>query len=134
MVDASALVEYLLRTELGREVASIVEAPDTDLHVPAFCDVEISGALARASRLGLLDHARALEALTSYEDLPLTRYGHGWLMLRVYELAEHLPTHDAPYVALCERLDAALLTGDEQLTRTVGEFLQINVIGVGVAT
>jgi predicted nucleic acid-binding protein len=131
VVDASALVEYLLRTELGRDITSIIEAPESDLHVPVLCDVEVAGALSQARSLELIDTERAQEALACYVDLPLTRYGHQWLLPRILELSEHLASSDATYVALCERLDATLLTGDRQLTTAVGRLLPLNVIGVG---
>jgi predicted nucleic acid-binding protein len=44
-VDASAVVEFLLGTALGRAMQETLTAPDVDLHVPSLCDVEVASAL-----------------------------------------------------------------------------------------
>jgi len=49
VTDASALVEYLLRTGYAPQVEAVLTAKDTDLHVPALCDVEVTAALRRGS-------------------------------------------------------------------------------------
>lgn len=130
MVDAPAVLEYLLRTAIGRDIATIVEAPDTDLHTPALCDVEVSRGLDRAVERGLVTPARAASALRLYADLPVTRHGHVGLLERMAELAGALEAERAAYVALGERLDATVLTADRELTRAARELLSINVISV----
>ena len=42
VVDASALIEYLLRTPQARFFDSASTLPDADLHVPGLCDLEDS--------------------------------------------------------------------------------------------
>ena len=130
VVDASAFAEYVLRTGLGREVASVIEEPDAELHVPAVCDVELCGGLRRMINAAELDISRAHSALAIYVNLPIVRHGHLRYMPRIMELRDNFSAYDAAYVALCERLDAMLVTCDARLTRAAQEHVTINVVGV----
>lgn len=121
VADASALAEYLLRTDRGEHVAAVVEAPDHDLHAPSLCDVELAAVLRRALLRGRLRIGRARAALRDYLDLPLMRHGHRRSLRRALELRENFSMYDAVYVALAERLDAPLLTADRALARAVGD-------------
>lgn len=125
VADASALVEFLLSPMTVETVAATIEAPETDLHVPALCDVEVTAALRRAVLSRLLPEDRAREALRDYLDLPLTRHGHEAILQRVLDLRDNFSTYDAIYAALAEALDAPLLTADTGLTRAVKERLGI---------
>ncbi|HEV3473639.1 MAG TPA: type II toxin-antitoxin system VapC family toxin, partial [Actinomycetota bacterium] len=129
MLDASAIGEYLLRTELGLQVETIIEEPDARLNVPAICDVEVCSALRRTIRSGELQPSQAVEALAVYLALPITRYGHTALVGRIFELRDNFAASDAAYVALCEQLSATLVTCDNRLTRLVQQRLPLNVIG-----
>jgi predicted nucleic acid-binding protein len=119
VVDASALVEYLLRTARGRLLESIFTRRETDLHIPALCDVEVAAVLRRGLLGGRLQRTRAAQVIEDLRDLPLTRHGHQLLVERILLLGQNLSAYDATYVALAERLDAALLTADDRLTRAV---------------
>jgi predicted nucleic acid-binding protein len=100
-------------------VEEVLRAPDTDLHVPALCDVEVASALRRGLLAGAVPEARAREALEDYLDLPLRRYGHQSLMARVLALRVNFSAYDGIYVALAERLGAEILTADSSLARAV---------------
>lgn len=119
--DASALVEYLLRTDLSAALRGVIEDKETDLHIPALCDVEITSALRRAIASRLIGESRAGEALETYLDLPLSRHGHQTLLARVLSLRQNFSAYDATYVALAERLGAELLTADQHLARSVAK-------------
>lgn len=110
-------MEHLLGTGRGAAVGDALRADDVDLHVPSLCDVEVSAVLRRGLLAGLIEEARAREALTDYRDLPLLRHGHLPLLERVLALRENFSAYDAVYVALAERLGASLLTADERLAR-----------------
>jgi predicted nucleic acid-binding protein len=69
-------------------------------------------------RRGLIGTLRAREALDDYSALPLVRHDHAAFLARAFDLAT-LSAYDAIYVALAERLDAALLTTDLRLARAV---------------
>ena len=117
VADASALVEFLLRTPQARFFDPLLTSPDADLHVPALCDLEVVSALRGALRRDLATAPRAEEALRHFLDLPLTRHGHQGLLFRCLELRDGLSAYDASYVALAERLDADLVTADRRLAR-----------------
>ncbi len=117
VVDASALVEYLLQTPDGVRVREIVRQPAADLHVPALCDIEISSALRRGLLTGRLEPLRAQAALEDYLEFPVTRHGHRHLLFRILALRNNVSAYDATYIALAERLGASLLTADGSLGR-----------------
>ena len=48
VADASALVEYLLRTPREAAIGEIVGKPDVAIHVPALCDIEVAAVVRRA--------------------------------------------------------------------------------------
>jgi predicted nucleic acid-binding protein len=119
-----------LLTELGRQIQSIVEAPDTDVHAPEVCDVEFISGLRRMNRDSLTED-RAYEALLDYVTLPLIRHAHLRFVRRMFDLRENFTSSDATYVALAEDLDATLVTCDLRLTRAARQFTDLNVVGVG---
>jgi predicted nucleic acid-binding protein len=129
VVDASALVELLLATEQAPRVAAEIGA-DSDLHVPALCDVEVASALRRALLAGRLDESRALVALRDLADLPLTRHGHQLLLGRILALRDNLSAYDATYAALAERLEATLVTADAGLAVAARKRLGLEVVSV----
>jgi predicted nucleic acid-binding protein len=121
VVDASALVEYILQTRRSAEVGNIIQSSHNSLHVPALCDVEVTAALRRAVITGVMTEERGREALSDYADLALNRHGHLAVMQRILDLRDNFSAYDATYVALAERLDASLLTCDEALARAVSQ-------------
>jgi predicted nucleic acid-binding protein len=118
VVDASALMEFLLRTPQARFFDPLLTIPDADLHTPALCDLEVVSALRSGLRRELFSVGRAEEALQDYLDLPLTRHGHQGLVHRCFQLRDISSAYDASYVALAERLEADLITADRRLART----------------
>lgn len=129
VADASALVEYLLRTRHARWIGPVVEDPETDLHVPALCDVEVASALRRALLSGVMEVARAEAALEDYLDLPLAKHGHDALLAPILRLREHFSAYDATYVALAQRLGASLLTADRRLSRAAHRRARVRIVG-----
>jgi predicted nucleic acid-binding protein len=123
VIDASALVELLLRTARGVSFGAAVRG--RGLHVPAFCDVEVASALRRGLLAGALSISRAEQALDAYRDLPLARHGHLTLLPRIVAIRENFAAYDACYVALAERLEAAFLTADRGLARAVARHTSI---------
>lgn len=108
-----------MRTRRAAGIAGVIESADTDLHVPALCDVEFASALRRARRADLLSTERAVEALRDYRDLLITRHGHLGLLAATLAWRENFSAYDATYVVLAESLGASLLTADERLARAV---------------
>lgn len=126
VVDASALVEYLLRTPQGLALETAIVG--ADLHAPALCDVEVTAALRRGLLAGKLDLDRAKLALRDLEDLPLDRHGHQALLDRILDLRQNFSVYDATYAALAERLEASLITADGRLARAVRSHLDLTVV------
>ncbi|HYO47842.1 MAG TPA: type II toxin-antitoxin system VapC family toxin [Gemmatimonadota bacterium] len=128
VADASALVEYLLRTARAEAIGGIVENPDVDLHVPALCDVEVAAALRRTILSGRMSVERAERAVEDYLDLPLVRHGHERLLAAILRLRSNFSAYDAAYVALAVGLGAALLTGDRRLHRAVRRHTDVSTV------
>ena len=131
VADASALAEYLLRTDSGSAVERELRAPAAEVAVPALCDVEVASVLRRAMLRRRLSPERAAEALEDYRDLPLTRHGHLALLHRALQLRENFSAYDAVYVALAERLDGRLVTADAALARAVERHADIDLVAIG---
>ena len=116
VVDASALLEVLLRTPAAEAVeTSLFARPRQTLHTPHLLDVEVTHALRRYAAAGDIDRERGRAALTDLADFPVRRYPHTILLPRVWELRSNFTAYDAVYVALAEALDASLLTRDHRL-------------------
>ncbi|MGH9361660.1 MAG: type II toxin-antitoxin system VapC family toxin [Thermoanaerobaculia bacterium] len=128
VVDASALLEFLLRTARGARLAERLRAPDSSTHVPHLLDLEAAQVLRRYVRRGEIHSERAWQALDILRDLPLLRYPHDPLLPRIWELRENLTAYDAAYVALAEALDATLLTGDERILRAPGHAARVELV------
>lgn len=120
VLDASAAVELLLATELGRSVADRVADPALALDAPHLLDVEVAQALRRLVAAGEIEPDAAATALDDLVLLDLERHSHELLLERVWALRENLTAYDAVYVALAEALDTTLLTCDGRLRRAPG--------------
>jgi predicted nucleic acid-binding protein len=120
VLDASALLELLLGSDLGRAVGARISDPELGLHAPHLADVEVAQALRRYVREGLLEASAAAAALAELRALDLERHSHEPLLERVWALRENVTAYDAVYVALGEALDAPLLTCDARLARAPG--------------
>lgn len=127
VADASALIEYLLRTPKAAAVGVTIEDVEVTLHVPALCDVEVAAGMRRAWLLRRLREDRLRDAILDYLDLPLTRHGHVALLARVLQLRSNFSAYDATYVALAEELDAPLLTADDGLAKAVRSHTRLTI-------
>jgi len=128
VLDASAALELVLGTQLGRLIGTRITDPAVGLHAPHLVDVEVAQALRRYVREGELDPAAAKIALDNLRALDLERHAHEPLLDRVWALRENLTAYDAVYVALAEALDAVLLTCDGGLARAPGVGTRIELV------
>jgi predicted nucleic acid-binding protein len=128
VVDASALLEALLRTPVARAVEERLFAGGQTLHAPHLLDIEVVQVIRRYAANGEIDGDRGRSALTDLADLPLRRYPHGFLLPRIWALRNNLTAYDAAYVALAEALDAPLLTRDRRLAAAAGHRAQIELL------
>jgi predicted nucleic acid-binding protein len=128
MLDASAVVELVLGTEAGREVARRVADQGLSLHAPHLLDVEVAQVLRRYVLGGQVTEERGRMALEVLADLDLERHGHDALLPRIWALRRNLTAYDAAYVALAEALDAPLLTRDGRLANAPGHTARFEVV------
>lgn len=127
VVDASALLEALLRTPAAEAVERrLFDARET-LHAPHLLNIEVVQVIRRYAAAGEIDQERGRAALADLEDFPLRRYPHGFLLPRVWELRNNLTAYDAVYVALAEALDAPLLTRDRRLAAAASRHVRVEL-------
>jgi predicted nucleic acid-binding protein len=128
VVDASALLEVLLRTPAGDAVETRLFGSRQSLHAPHLLDVEVAQVVRRYAAGGEIDSERGRAALADLGDFPLHRYPHDVLLPRVWELRNNLTAYDAVYVALAEALGASLLTRDRRLAAAAGHRVQVELV------
>jgi predicted nucleic acid-binding protein len=128
VLDASAAIEWLMRSSTGAKVDRRLFSPPVTLHVPHLLDVEVAQVLGRYVRQKIIATSRGEEALEDLHDLPLSRYPHDVLLPRIWELRSVLTAYDAIYVALAELLDAPLVTCDHRIALASGHLAAVEVI------
>jgi predicted nucleic acid-binding protein len=128
VLDASALLEFLLQTPLGTRVEARLLKDEDEFHSPHLVDVEVTQGLRRLVRAGEVTRSRAAEALADLADLDLHRHPHLDLLSRAWTLRENLTAYDAMYVALAEVLDAPIITCDAPLAKSPGHRARVEAI------
>lgn len=128
VVDASALLDALLRTPAARAVEKRLFEPSQTLHAPHLLDVEVAQVIRRYAANREIDAECGHTALADLADFPLHRYPHDFLLPRVWDLRNNLTAYDAVYVALAEVLDAPLLTRDKRLANAPGHHARIELV------
>lgn len=114
-IDASAAVEYLLRTPLGLTLAGVID--DASLVAPELMDAEVLSVLRRAVLTGNLDEGRALLAVDDLTEWPVDRIPNQILARPAWQHHRNVSAYDALYVATARVHDVALLTTDGRLAR-----------------
>lgn len=115
VLDASAVVEWLLRRPLANAVEQRLAQGSPSLHAPHLLAVEVTQVIRRFHLHGLLTAERGSLALTALADLGVEGYPHEPLLPVIWQLREDLTAYDAAYVALAITLQAPLVTLDERL-------------------
>ena len=128
VVDASAITELLLQTELGIRVEARSLADLDPLQAPSLLDVAVLQALRRLVQKGDLAPERGEQAVEDLLAVDQIRHQHTDLGGRIWELRENLTAYDAAYVALAEALDAPLITCDRPLASAPGHAARIELI------
>jgi predicted nucleic acid-binding protein len=126
--DASAAIEWLLRTPAGKQVDERIFSRSESLHAPHLLDLEVTQVVRRFVRDKAVSEERGREALRDFSDVLLHRYPHDFLIPRVWELRATLTAYDAVYVALAEVLDGVLLTCDRRIASAPGHHAAVEVI------
>ena len=118
VVDASAAVEYLLRTELGEHLEPLLDT--AALMAPELLDAEILAVLRREVAKGRLAARRASDALDDLRSWDLERVPHRELLEEAWRLRERVTAYDALYVAVAKLRGGTLVTADGPLARLPG--------------
>jgi len=120
VVDSSAVLEVLLRSQAGLAIEERIFSPQETLHAPHLLDLEVAQVLRRYCASGEMDPERGQEALTDLAEFPINRYPHDVFLSRIWALRANMTAYDACYVALAEMLPAPLLTRDARLASAPG--------------
>jgi predicted nucleic acid-binding protein len=128
VVDASAVIEVLLRTPASIAVEHALFAPGQTLHAPHLLDIEVAQVIRNYALRGEIDAERGRAALDDLTMFPMQRYPHHLLLPRVWSLRNTITAYDAAYIALAEALDATLLTRDRRLAKAPGHRARVEVV------
>ena len=116
VVDASAAVEILLRTEIGERAWAVLEGGHA--LAPDLLDAEILAVLRREHLRGVLAEIRAEEALADLGHWDIERLASASLVTRAWRYRHNVSAYDALYLATASITGAAILTADGPLART----------------
>lgn len=128
VVDASVMIEVLLRMPAAARVERRLFDSGESLHAPHLLDLEVAQVLRRYVADRDIDVARGRAALDDLADVPVRRYAHDLLLPRVWALRDNLTAYDAVYVALAEALGATLLTRDTRIAAAPGNAARIELV------
>jgi predicted nucleic acid-binding protein len=128
VLDASVVMELLLRTTRGNAANDRLRAGGFTLHAPHLLDLEVASVLRRLTAGGAFEEKRGTEGLVDLAAMPIHRYPHEFMLTRIWELRGNFTAYDAAYVALAEVLRAPLLTCDGRMARASGHRAQIEML------
>lgn len=121
LIDASAAVDLLVRSESGERVRQfMMDTRDVTLMTVAHLDAEVLSALARLHRGDVLTETEVAELLgrlaaLAMQRLPITPE----LLQAAWALRDNVAARDALYVAAAHAVHGHLLTTDDRLARAV---------------
>ncbi len=127
VLDASAAMDWLLQTPVGRQIENRIYARAESLHAPHLLDLEVIQVLRRLLRGGAISALRADQAVEDLVDLRIARYLHFVFLPRIWRNRNNFSAYDAAYVALAEELGATLVTRDTRLASAAGSGLAVEL-------
>lgn len=120
VIDASVLTAFYAADDPRRDAVAARLITGDALFAPAHVDAEVVSALRGMARRSPVLHAAVPAALRHLADFPIRRMPLAPLLQRIWELQDNITPYDAAYVALAERLDGPLVTGDGKLAAASG--------------
>jgi predicted nucleic acid-binding protein len=127
VLDASAAVDWLLRTAAGQRIEHRIYSHSETLHSPYLFDLEVAQVLRRLVIESAISVRRAAEAIEDLSALRISRYRHDVFLPRIWHHRNNLSAYDAAYVCLAENLAAPLITRDNRLATAPGHTARIEV-------
>lgn len=127
VLDASAVVDWLLQTPAGRRIEKRIYARKDTLHTPHLLDLEVTQVLRRLTAQGMMSADRADMAIQDLSSLRITRYPHVLFLARIWQLRHNCTAYDGAYIALAEELGASLITRDVRLASASGHAARVEV-------
>lgn len=128
VIDASALAEYLIGSELGGIADSHLQAHAGRLHLPHLAIIETASVFRSWTARGEVPEHRAQGAISNLRDFPATRWPVDPFLPRIWELRHNLSAYDAAYVALAEALGATLVTTDARIAIASGHLATVQLL------
>lgn len=115
VIDASALIEVVLRTDLGEVVAGTIR--DRNLIAPELIDAEVLATLRRGVLAKAVPESDAMSAVQRLIDAPITRHSHAPLVVEAWRYRHNVSAYDAFYLAVARKNQLPLITVDARLSR-----------------
>ena len=125
VLDTSAALHALAHRPA--HPALLARLREEELIAPHVVDLELLQALRGLVRGGQVSPDQALDVRADFEALSITRYAHGGLTDRIWELRHNLTAYDAAFVALAELLDCPLVTSDARMAKASGHRADVEV-------
>jgi predicted nucleic acid-binding protein len=125
VVDASAMVDYLLEAGSEGAWARLRIRSDGEVSAPHLIDLEVASSLRKLASRREIAKTTAELALNDFRELDVIRYPATPLLGRIWALRDHLTVYDAAYVSLSEALAVPLVTTDARLARSHGHGAEI---------
>lgn len=127
VIDASALVDWLLRTPRGARVAAVVADADA-LLAPELVYVETASAVHCLVRAGTIEDRRADVAVRDLRGAPLRTVSHRALVGTAWAMRGRVRIADAYYLACAQTIGWPLLTSDARLARAPTQGVTVTLV------
>ena len=127
VLDASAMLELLLATDIGRQDGQRIRGTES-LHAPQLLVIECIQVIRRTWMRGDIDAELGALLIDDLLALDIELYDHELIATRTWELRDNLTAYDAAYVALSELLGAPLVTTDAKLAGAPGNDASLELI------
>lgn len=123
VIDASAMVDYLVGSPLAARVAERIA--DNEILVPAHFDAEVLSALGRLHRGGDLSEAEVEARVALTGRAPFHRHLLAPLLEGAWARRHNVRLVDALYIELASQVGAAIITTDSGMAAASGNAEQI---------